>query len=55
MSTASSGQQMTLPVWVGALMIGFGHFAWLTPWQLRVKFAVRHTNHKKSETMARIL
>ena len=33
MSTGSSGQQTTLfGLGWRALMIGFGHFAWLTPW-----------------------
>jgi Putative transposase len=33
MTTALSGQQMTLRVWVGAYScLYFGHSAWLTPW-----------------------
>jgi hypothetical protein len=38
MPTAVSGQQMTLPVSVGAAScLSFGHSAWLTPWQWNVK------------------
>jgi hypothetical protein len=33
MTTALSGQQMALSVWVGAYSCwSFGHSAWLTPW-----------------------
>jgi hypothetical protein len=38
MTTALSGQQMTLPVSVGVYSCSFfGHSAWLTPWQWQVK------------------
>jgi hypothetical protein len=38
MTTALSGQQMALPVWVGAhSCLSFGHSAWLTPWLWHVK------------------
>jgi hypothetical protein len=38
MTTALSGQQMTLPVWVGAYScLSFDHYAWLSPWKWHVK------------------
>ena len=42
-STALSGQ-LKSQIWVGAyLSLSFGHVAWLTPWQYRLKYAPRRT------------
>jgi hypothetical protein len=48
-SIASSAQQMTVPVLVCLhSCLCLGHFAWLTPWQLRLKCSVRRTKDKTS-------
>jgi hypothetical protein len=56
MSTALSVQQMNLPVWVGVHSgLSLGHFAWLTPWQLRVKcfaWSAKDDNQRSRHTFS---